>query len=96
MEQIDKIYYTRIIIGIIAGIIIGAVISPKATQTESIGITAVLAIIFYFISDIVAKKMGATDTMRKKVFSNGTIPFVFILLMFMIITFTGLHQSLAN
>jgi uncharacterized membrane protein len=69
LEPIDKIYYIRAILGIIAGVIIALSISPDTNQGTIIGIIFI---------------------------TNGIFPFIFLLIMFMILAYTGLHQNLAT
>lgn len=97
LELIDKIYYMRAIFGIIAGITLGSVISPGTSQEAILGLVLVIGIFFYMISYFAARKIALDDTKieKKKFITNGIFPYMFLLLLFMIMIYTGLHQSLA-
>lgn len=99
MEAVDKIYYMRAIVGIIAGIACGFIISPSDSQLSNIGVFFGIGIIFYILSHIVAKKISSDanlKTEKKKLILNGIFPFIFLMLMFLIIAYTGIHQDLAG
>jgi len=62
---------------------------------EGICIIFIVGLIFYIISYVIAKKIGLrlkTED-RKKISTNGIFPFMFLLLMFMIVTYTGLYTA---
>jgi hypothetical protein len=86
--------------GIVAGIVSGFVIPLNASgapdQNISIGIAFGIAILFYFISLGVSKGIAKNvpKDKRRKVATEGIIPFIFLLLTFMIILYTALHQSI--
>lgn len=61
MEVLDKVYYTRALLGVIAGVIAGLVIIPGTDQGEVIGITILNAIVFYLLSYYI-KKNWSVDT----------------------------------
>lgn len=96
MDIFDRVYYIRAITGIIAGIVAGAVIQTEYDQNTSIGIAILIAIVFYFISFGVGKTIAKNvpKEKRRKVALDGIIPFIFLLLTFMIIVYTALHQSI--
>ncbi len=98
MEPIDKIYYIRAILGIIAGIIIAFSISPDTNQGTIIGIIFITSVLFYIISYWISKKIitNVPKTEKRKFITNGIFPFIFLLIMFMILAYTGLHQNLAT
>jgi protein-S-isoprenylcysteine O-methyltransferase Ste14 len=94
----DRIYYMRAVLGVIGGIVAGLVIVPGTDQGTIIGIVILIGLFFYFISYGISKKIGRTvqKPQKRKLATNGIFPFIFLLLMFMIIIYTGLHQSLAR
>ncbi len=98
MEPIDKIYYIRAILGIIAGVVIAFSISPDTNQGTIIGIIFITSVLFYIISYWISKKIipNVPKTEKRKFITNGIFPFIFCLLMFMILAYTGLHQNLAT
>jgi hypothetical protein len=94
LEQLDKIYYMRAFLGIICGIILGFVLNPS-NNSGAIPIIFFVGLFFYIISYVIAKKMGLklkTDE-KKKISTNGIFPFIFLLMMFMIVTYTGLYTG---
>jgi hypothetical protein len=98
LEQLDRVFYTRAVLGLIAGVIVGLAVGPGTDQPTVIGIALIIAIVFYIISYAAAKKV-TTNISRKErryVATSGIFPFIFLLLMFMIITFTILHQNVAS
>jgi len=98
LEPIDKIYYIRAILGIIAGVIIALSISPDTNQGTILGIILITSILFYIISYWISKKIipNVPKTEKRKFITNGIFPFIFLLIMFMILAYTGLHQNLAT
>jgi hypothetical protein len=54
-----------------------------------------MAIVFYFISLGIGKGIAKNipKDKRRKVATEGIMPFIFLLLAFMIIVYTALHQS---
>lgn len=87
----------RAILGIIAGITLGSIIAPGTTQEAILGLIFVIGILFYIISYIAAKKIALNEIKieNRKFITNGMFPYMFLLLLFMIMMYTGLHQSLA-
>lgn len=98
MEPTDKIYYMRAILGIIAGVIIAFSISPDTNQGTILGIIIIMGILFYIISYWISKKIlpNVPKTQKRKFVTNGIFPFIFLLVLFMIVSYTGLHQNLAT
>jgi protein-S-isoprenylcysteine O-methyltransferase Ste14 len=90
----DKIYYLRTILAAIAGSIVGIIIKPHAVQSNTIGITIVVGIIFYIVSYIIAKKLAGNipKDKKRKLITNGIFAFIFMLLTFMVIIFTVINQ----
>lgn len=88
----------RAILGLIAGIITGLAIAPGTDQNTAGGIVILIGIVFYIISYGVAKSIAKKipQATRRKLVTNGIFPFIFMLLMFMIIVYTGLHQKIAG
>jgi hypothetical protein len=98
LEPTDKIYYIRAILGILAGVIIAFSISPGTDQGTILGIIIVTSLLFYIISYWISKKIlpNVPKTEKRKFITNGIFPFIFLLVMFMIVSYTGLHQNLAT
>ncbi|HJR85698.1 MAG TPA: hypothetical protein VJ772_10080 [Nitrososphaeraceae archaeon] len=96
MDQLDKIYYARAFLGVICGVVLGIIFSTyqlPGVVPGSVGIIILLALLFYVISYVVAKRigLGLRTEDRKKVSTNGVFPFIFLLIMFTIVTYTGLR-----
>ena len=98
LDMFDRIYFMRAVLGVIGGIVAGLVIIPGTDQWTIIGIVILIGLFFYLISYVISKKIGRTvqKPQRRKLATNGIFPFIFLLLMFMIFIYTGLHQSLAH
>jgi protein-S-isoprenylcysteine O-methyltransferase Ste14 len=98
LEPTEKIYYMRAILGIVAGIIIAFSISPGTNQGTILGIIIIMSILFYIISYWISKKIlpNVPKTEKRKFVTNGIFPFILLVLMFMIVTYTVLHQNLAT
>jgi hypothetical protein len=82
----------RAFVGVICGVTLGFILNPS-NYSASIPIIIVLGLFFYIISYVIAKRIGLrlkTED-RKKITTNGIFPFIFLLLMFMIVAYTGLH-----
>ncbi|MGI0049181.1 MAG: hypothetical protein ACREAW_06535 [Nitrososphaera sp.] len=96
MDIFERVYYARAIIGVAAGIVAGFVIPVEFDQAASVGIAVLIAFVFYFISFGVGKTIAKNvpKDKRRKVATEGIIPFIFMLLTFMIIVYTALHQSI--
>ena len=98
LDSLDRVFYMRAICGLIAGIITGFMITPHTEQSSAIVTIVGVAIIFYLISYTLAKRIAQNipKTEKRKLATNGIFPFIFLLMMFMIIIYTGLHQSMAR
>ena len=96
MDIFDRVYYMRALVGVVAGIVAGVVIQVEYDQNTSVGIAILIAIVFYFVSFAISKAMAKNvpKDKRRKVALDGIIPFIFLLLTFMIIVYTALHQSI--
>jgi uncharacterized membrane protein YjjP (DUF1212 family) len=96
LDVFERVYYTRAVLGVIAGIIAGFVIPVEHDQAMSIGIALLLAIVFYIISVGVGKSIAKNvpKDKRKKVATEGIVPFIFMTIVFMIMVYTALHQSI--
>ena len=94
MDVQDKIYYLRTILAAIAGSILGIIIKPHAVQSNTIGITIVVGIIFYIVSYIIAKELvgNIPKDKKRKLITNGIFAFIFMLGTFMVIIFTVINQ----
>jgi hypothetical protein len=88
----------RAICGLIAGIITGFMITPHTDQSSAIVTMVLIAIIFYLVSYTLAKRIAQNipKTEKRKLATNGIFAFIFLLMMFMIIIYTGLHQFMAR
>lgn len=95
MDVFERVYYTRAILGVIAGIIAGVAVPVDHDQGTAIGIALLLAIVFYFISIAVGRSIAKNvpKDKRKKIATEGIVPFIFMTVVFMILVYTGLHQS---
>ncbi|MFZ0203894.1 MAG: hypothetical protein WAL46_09390 [Nitrososphaeraceae archaeon] len=98
MQPLDRVFYMRAILGLIAGVIVGIAIGPGTDQASAIGIAFSMAIVFYILSYATGKRVfgNIPKKERRKVATSGIFPFIFLLLMFMIITYTVLHQNIAS
>ncbi len=96
MDTFERVYYMRAIVGVAAGIVAGAVIQVDFDESASVGIVILIAFVFYLGSFGVGKSIARNvpKDKRRKVATEGIIPFIFLLLTFMIIVYTALHQSL--
>ena len=85
----------RAIVGIAGGILAGFVIPVAFDQYTSIATTVLIGIVFYFASLGIGRRIAKNilKDKRRKVATEGIIPFIFLLLTFMIIIYTALHQS---
>jgi hypothetical protein len=90
----DKIYYLRTIVAAIAGSILGIMIKPDSEQSNTIGVTILVGVIFYIISYIIAKKMvgDIPKDKKRKLITNAMFAYIFMLLTFMVITYTAINQ----
>ena len=96
MEIEDKIYYLRVVIAAIAGAIVGAIVKPNSDHTNTIGLTILIGIIFYAISQFLASRIskGIPKDKKKKVITIAIFGFIFMLLTFMTLTYTILNQNI--
>ncbi len=94
LEQLDRIFYMRAILGIISGVILGLALNPS-NRDSAVGFIFVIGFIFYIASYIAAKKIGTRvkSEEKRKLATSGIFPFIFLLLMFMILVYTGLHGN---
>lgn len=94
LEQLDRIYYMRAILGIISGVILGVALNPS-NRDSAVGFIVLIGFIIYIISYIAAKKIGTSvkSEEKRKLATSGIFPFIFLLLMFMILVYTGLHGN---
>lgn len=95
LADLDKIYYMRTALGIIAGIIAGIIIAPEFDQWSSVGVAFGIAAIFFIASVVVGRGMAKSlpQELRKKANYDGIIPFIFMNIVFIIIAYTALHQG---
>lgn len=96
MDIFDRVYYIRALVGAAAGVMAGSIIQTEYDQNTSIGVAILIGIVFYFVSYVIGKSIArdVPKDKRRKVALDGVIPFIFLLLTFMIITYTALHQSI--
>lgn len=96
MDVFDRVYYMRALAGVAAGVIAGFVIPMELDQYSSVGIVVLIAIVAYIVSFGVGKGIAKNvpKEKRRKVATDGIIPFIFLLFTFMIIVYTALHQSI--
>ena len=85
----------RALAGVAAGIVAGIAIPMEFDQYTSIGIAILVGVLFYFASLGIGRRIAKNvpKDKRKKVATEGIMPFIFLLLTFMIIVYTALHQS---
>ncbi|HLG37008.1 MAG TPA: hypothetical protein VI338_02645 [Nitrososphaera sp.] len=96
MDIFERVYYARAIVGVAAGVVAGFVIPIEFDHGASVLVAIGIGLVFYFISFGVGKSIAKNvpRDKRRKVATEGIIPFIFMLLTFMIIVFTVLHQSI--
>lgn len=96
MQIEDKIYYLRIGFAAIAGSILGIIVKPNSDQSNTIGLTILIGIIFYAISQIIAIRIAKNvpKDKKKKVITIAIFGFMFMLLVFMILVYTIINQSI--
>jgi peptidoglycan/LPS O-acetylase OafA/YrhL len=85
----------RALVGVAGGAVAGIVIPAEFDQYTSIMTTILIGMIFYFASLGIGRQIAKNvpKDKRKKVATEGIIPFIFLLLTFMIIVYTAIHQS---
>lgn len=98
MDVFEKVYYMRAMAGAAAGVIVGFAIPVGFDQNTSISMVVGIAIVSYIISVAIGKSIAKNvpNDKRKKVAMDGVIPFIFLLLVFMILVYTALHQSIVS
>jgi uncharacterized membrane protein len=98
LDSLDRVFYMRAILGLIAGIITGFIITPHTDQSTAVGTMLLIGIIFYIISYTIAKRIAkdTPKTEKRKLATDGIFPFIFLLMMSMIVVYTGLYQSMAR
>ena len=96
MDIFERVYYMRALVGVAAGVVAGSVIPIEFDQVASVGTAVIIAIVFYIISIGIGRGIAKSvpKDKRRKVATEGIVPFIFLLLTFMIIVFTALHQSI--
>jgi hypothetical protein len=95
LDIFERLYYMRALVGVAAGIVAGIVIPGDFDQYTSIGTAILVGMVFYFASLAIGRRIAKNvpRDKRKKVATEGIMPFIFLLLTFMIIVYTALHQS---
>jgi drug/metabolite transporter (DMT)-like permease len=101
LDQLDKIYYMRAFLGVICGIILGFIFNSIGVDSSlsvipnSASIIIIVALFFYIMSYVIAKRIGlrVKTEDRKKISTNGIFPFIFLVIMFLIVTYTGLYTG---
>ena len=85
----------RALVGVAAGIVAGIVIPVEFDQYTSIVTTILIGLVFYLVSFGIGRRIAKNmpRDKRKKVATEGIMPFIFMLLTVMIIVYTVLHQS---
>lgn len=85
----------RALVGVAAGIVAGIVIPVEFDQYTSVSTTILVGMVFYLASLGIGRRIAKNvpRDKRKKVATEGIMPFIFLLLVFMIIVYTALHQS---
>ena len=79
MDVLDRVYYTRAILGVIAGVIAGLVIIPGTDQGEVMGIIILTALVFYLLSYYISRRIGLTilKSHKRKLATDGIFSFYF-------------------
>ncbi|MDP8903456.1 MAG: hypothetical protein M3M86_06810 [Thermoproteota archaeon] len=95
MDIFERLYYMRALVGVAAGIVAGIVIPVEFDQYTSVVTAIFVGMVFYLASLGIGKRIAKNvpRDKRKKVATEGIMPFIFLLLTFMIIVYTALHQS---
>jgi hypothetical protein len=98
LDIFERVYYMRALAGVAAGVVAGFVMPFEPSmlnQGLSVGIAIGIAIVAYIVSVVVSRGIAKNvpKDKRRKVATDGIIPFIFLLLTFMIIVYTALHQS---
>jgi hypothetical protein len=92
---LDRVYYMRIVLGIIAGTIAGFAIAPGTDQGTAVGMALGIAIAFFLISVVIGRifAKGQPKEVQKKAGYDGIVPFIFMNILAMVIVYTALHQG---
>jgi uncharacterized membrane protein YjjP (DUF1212 family) len=95
LDIFERLYFMRALVGVAAGIVAGIVIPVEFDQYTSIVTTILIGLVFYLVSLGIGRRIAKNvpRDKRKKVATEGIMPFIFMLLTFMIIVYTALHQS---
>jgi hypothetical protein len=95
LTSLDKVYYMRIALGVIAGAISGFVIAPEFDQGASVGIAFGVAALFFGVSLGVSRSItkNMPKEVKKKSVYDGFVPFIFMNFVFMILVYTAIHQA---
>jgi uncharacterized membrane protein YjjP (DUF1212 family) len=95
LDIFERLYYMRALVGVAAGIVAGVVIPVEFDQYTSIAAAVLVGMVFYLASLGIGRRIAKNvpRDKRKKVATEGIMPFIFLLLVFMIIVYTALHQS---
>ena len=95
LDIFERLYYMRALAGMTAGIVAGIVIPVEFDQYTSIAAAVLVGMVFYFVSLGIGRRIAKNvpKDKRKKIATEGIIPFIFLLLTFMIMVYTALHQS---
>lgn len=92
---LEKVYYLRIVLGVIAGAIAGFAIAPGTDQSMAIGMALGIAVAFFVISVVIGRTLAKDQPkeLQKKAGYDGLVPFIFMNMLAMVIVYTALHQS---
>ncbi|HEU0145238.1 MAG TPA: hypothetical protein VFQ47_10675 [Nitrososphaera sp.] len=95
MDIFVRLYYMRALVGVAAGIVAGIVIPVEFDQYTSVSTAILVGMVFYLASIGIGRRIAKNvpRDKRKKAATEGIMPFIFLLLTFMIIVYTALHQS---
>jgi len=90
----QKIYFMRVALGVIGGIIAGFAIAPEFDQGTSVAVAIAIAVTLFGVSIVVSRNMSKElpKELRKKAGYDGLVPFIFMNIVFMILVYTALHQ----
>lgn len=80
---------------VIAGSLLGIIIKPNSDQSNTIGLTILIGIIFYSISQFIATRMAGDipKEKKKKIITIAIFGFIFMLCTFMVLIYTVLNQN---